>query len=73
MSTKMYSIESRFVIIMNIKNMLFAGVYVCTFQSGNFTGWGSEGINGHCPCSDLTSSMLWSVLTGTVCPVIFTA
>ena len=24
--------------------MLFAGVYVCTFQSGNFTCWGSEGV-----------------------------
>ena len=23
---------------------LFAGVYVCTFQPGNFTGQGSEGV-----------------------------
>ena len=25
-------------------NVLLAGVYVYTFQPGNFTGWGSEGI-----------------------------
>ena len=50
--------------------MLSAGVYVCTFQPGNITGWGSEGVNRHCPCSDLTSPMLWLVLTGTACPVI---
>ena len=25
--------------------MLFAGVYVCTFQPGNSTGSGSEGVN----------------------------
>ena len=25
--------------------MLFAGVYVCTFQPGNSTYWGSEGVN----------------------------
>ena len=24
--------------------MLFADVCVCTFQPGNFTGWGSEGV-----------------------------
>ena len=42
-STKMRSIESRFVI--GPPNTLFAGVYVCTFQPGNFTGWGSEGVN----------------------------
>ena len=32
-------IESRVVI--GAPNMLFAGVCVCTFQSGNFTSWGS--------------------------------
>ena len=32
----MRSTESRFVI------GPFAGVYVCTFLPGNFTGWGSE-------------------------------
>ena len=26
--------------------MLFAGVYVCTFQPENFTGWDSEGVKG---------------------------
>ena len=25
-------------------NILFTGVYVCTFQPGNFIGWGSEGV-----------------------------
>ena len=26
------------------QNIPFAGVYVFTFQPGNFTGWGSEGV-----------------------------
>ena len=26
-------------------DILFAGVHVCTFQPGNSTGWGSEGVN----------------------------
>ena len=26
-------------------NILFVGVYACTFQPGNFTGWASEGVN----------------------------
>ena len=38
----MYSIESRFVI--GPSNILFASVYVCTFQPGNVTDWGSEGV-----------------------------
>ena len=25
--------------------MLLAGVYVCSFQPGNFTAWGNEGVN----------------------------
>ena len=40
---KMHSIESRFVT--GPSDMLFAGMYVCTFQPGNFTGWGYEGVN----------------------------
>ena len=39
----MRSIKSRFVI--GPSNILFAGVYVSIFQPGNFTGWGSEGVN----------------------------
>ena len=39
----MHSIESRFVT--GPSDMLFAGMYVCTFQPGNFTGWGYEGVN----------------------------
>ena len=27
------------------QNILFDGVYVRTFQPGNFTGWGREGVN----------------------------
>ena len=38
----MHSTESRFVT--GPSNTLFAGVYVCTFQPGNVTGWGSEGV-----------------------------
>ena len=37
---KMHSAKSRFVI--GPSNILFAGMYMCTFQPGNFTGWGSE-------------------------------
>ena len=39
----MHSIESRFDL--GPSNILFGGVIVCTFQPGNFTGWGSEGVN----------------------------
>ena len=42
-SIKMHSIKSRFVT--GPSNILFAGVYVSTFQPGGFTGWGSEGVN----------------------------
>ena len=35
-------IESRFVI--GHSNIQSGGVYVCTFQPGNFTGCGSEGV-----------------------------
>ena len=42
-SIKMDSIESRFGI--GPSNILFGVVYVCTFQPGNFTGCGSEGVN----------------------------
>ena len=41
--TKMHSFESKFVT--GPSNILFAGVYVCAFQSGKFTGRGSEGVN----------------------------
>ena len=42
-SIKMDSTESRFVI--GRPNILFGVVYMCTFQPGNFTGCGSEGVN----------------------------
>ena len=38
----MHSVRRRFVA--GPSNILFAGVYVYTFQPGNFTGWGSEGV-----------------------------
>ena len=38
-----HTIESRSVT--GPSTILFAWVYVCTFQPGNFTGWGSEGVN----------------------------
>ena len=47
-STKMHSIESRFVI--GPSNILFAGIYVCNFQPRNFTGWGSEGVKTEEEC-----------------------
>ena len=33
--------------IIRPSNILFASVYVCTVQPGNFTGSGSEGVNFH--------------------------
>ena len=39
----MPSTESEFFI--GPLSILVAGVYVCTFQPGNFTGCGSEGVN----------------------------
>ena len=59
----MCSIEIRFVI--GPSDILFAGVYVCTFQPQNWTGWGSEGVS-HSKCiynesntlSSLSSSLL---------------
>ena len=39
----MHSVESGFVI--GPSNILFASLHVCTFQPGNFTGWGSEVVN----------------------------
>ena len=39
---KMHHIECRFVT--GPSDVLFAGVYVCTFLPGNFTGWGTEGV-----------------------------
>ena len=38
----MHSIENRFVI--GPSDVLFGGVGVCTFQPGNFTGQGSDGV-----------------------------
>ena len=40
-SIKMHGIASRFV--KGPSKHVFAGVYVCTFQPGNFTGQGKEG------------------------------
>ena len=41
-SIKTNSIKSRFVT--GPSNILFASLHVSTFQPGNFTGWGSEGV-----------------------------
>ena len=41
-SIKMHSNKSRFVI--GPSNILSEGVYAYTFQPGNFTCWGSEGV-----------------------------
>ena len=50
--------------------MLFAGVYVCTFQPGKFTGWGSEGVNlAHSPITVFEASVetVCSVIQGVNC------
>ena len=41
----------RFVI--RPSDILFASVYVCTFQPGNVTGWGSEGVKAYTTKSTL--------------------
>ena len=33
------------LIVLQDHQILSGGVYVCIFQPGNFTGWGSEGVN----------------------------
>ena len=38
----MHSTESRFVT--GLETVLFACLYVCTFQPGGFMGWGIEGV-----------------------------
>ena len=45
----MHGTESRFVI--GPSDILFGGVYVNTFQPGNFTGCGSEGVNASILCT----------------------
>ena len=44
-SIETHGIERKFVI--GLSNILIADVYVCTFQPGNYTSWGSEGVNRH--------------------------
>ena len=39
----MHSIQNRFVL--GPSNIQSGGVYVCTFQPGSFTGYGSEGVS----------------------------
>ena len=49
-SIKMLNIKSRFVI--GPSNILYTGMHVYTFQPGNFTGCGSEGVKlSQCQCS----------------------
>jgi len=47
----MHRVESRFVI--GSPNILSAAVYVCTFQPGNVTGGGSEGVTAFVSFLDL--------------------
>ena len=42
-SIKMHSIDGRFVT--GPSDILFSGMYVCTFRPGNFTVLSSEGVN----------------------------
>ena len=46
-SIKLHTTESRFVT--GPSNILFAGVFVCTFQPGNVTGWGNKAVNWETP------------------------
>ena len=39
----MHNVENRCVT--GLSNILFAGVYACSFQPRHFTGWGNEGVN----------------------------
>ena len=42
---QIYCLQAKFVT--RPSNILFASVYVSTFQPGNFIGWGSERVNEH--------------------------
>ena len=35
----------KLIFVVGRSDILFAGMYVCTFQPENFTGWGSERVN----------------------------
>ena len=59
---KLRSVESRFVI--GPSNLLSAGVYDCTFQPGNFTGWVSEGVKVE--AYGLTETTLQPVLVASI-------
>ena len=59
-SIKTHSIESIFVT--GPSSILFAGVYVCTFQPVNLTGWSSEGVN-----YDLLSSFMFCLYVMQYC------
>ena len=54
----MDSTDSRIVI--GPSNTLFGGVHVCTFQPGNFTGCGSEGVN---KTVSLVIYLMWSIMS----------
>ena len=56
-SIKTHSTESRFVT--GPSNVLFAGAYVSTFQPGNVSSWGSEGVSSGANCNGKLIFKLW--------------
>ena len=59
----MHSTESRFVT--GPSTILFASSHVCTFQPGNFTGWGSEVVknDSRWTLHPISFSVLWPTAT----------
>ena len=54
------------MILIGPSNILFGGVHVCTFQPGNFTGWGSAGVKVALIPAHLNAGVILVVVLGTV-------
>ena len=61
-SIKIHGLESR--IVTGPSDTLFAGMYMCALQQGNFTGWNSEGVDKNEEEKGL--SKLWNDVVGAV-------
>ena len=69
----MHSIEAKFVI--GSSDILFAGVYLCTFQPEYFTAWDSEGVKAgyNSPCIDTASFSCCAVIKALHCLLLYFA
>ena len=70
----MHSIEAKFVI--GPSDILFAGVYLCTFQPEYFTAWDSEGVKAgynSSPSIDTASFSCCAVFKALHCLLLYFA